>query len=339
MRTLAHRAPGVAEWHTAPDPSPATGASALVRPIAVATCDFDHLIVAGLVPTGALCPLGHEFVGEVVQVGDDVASVGVDDIVLSSFQISCGTCDLCRLGKTSSCRTGPWLSCFGLGDLSGSWGGAVADLVAVPYADAMLVPLPDGVSPEVAAPVGCNVVDAYRCVAPQLEQRPASPVLIVSGAFANIALYATGLALALGASRVDFFDPDREIATRAAGLGATLIDDVDDIEPDAYPITVDASMNEDLLHRALAATEAGGECTVSTMYVEATTPLPLMTMFERCLTLHTGQPHARAMIEPVLGLIASGAYSPMPIVTEVVDWEQAPAAFSAGYGKRIVTRP
>ncbi len=55
---------------------------------------------------------------------------------------------------------------FGLG--GGHWGGAVADQLAVPYAEAMLVSLPDGIEPAVAASVRDNVVDAHRHIGPHL---------------------------------------------------------------------------------------------------------------------------------------------------------------------------
>jgi alcohol dehydrogenase len=337
VRQLIVEAPGSPAWAEVPEPELTSEHAALVRPIAVATCDFDHLIVAGLVPIGMPTPIGHECVAEVTAVGAAVESVSVGERVVVPFQISCGTCASCRRGRTSCCEAVPWLSCYGLGELSGSWGGAAADLVAVPYADAMLVPLPAGVDPVEAASVGCNLVDAYRCVGPQLLAAPGADVLVMSGAFANIALYATAIAVAFG-SEVTFVDPSGASSAAAGRIGARVVDDPGEVAPLAYPVTVDASMDPALLQAALHATAPGGECTVSTMYVESLTPVPLMALFERCATLRTGQPHARALVPAVLELLASGRL-PAGLVTEaVLPWSDAPEAFGSGTGKVVLSR-
>ena len=78
-----------------------------------------------------------------------------------------------------------------------TYGGFASDAVNVPYADAMLVKIPDGVEPSVVASLSDNIPDAWRTVAPPLEDRPGSPVLICMGA-GSIALYAIAIAQALG---------------------------------------------------------------------------------------------------------------------------------------------
>jgi hypothetical protein len=65
--------------------------------------------------------------------------------------------------------------------MSGDLGGAMTDLIRVPYADHMLVPLPVDVRAVDAASAGVNLVDAYRCVAPGLVTQPGIPVLIMAG--------------------------------------------------------------------------------------------------------------------------------------------------------------
>jgi alcohol dehydrogenase len=221
--------------------------------------------------------------------------------------------------------------------MAGEWGGAAADLVRVPYADAMLVPLPAGLAPRDAAAMSCNVVDAYRCVGPQLAARPGADVLIVAGAFANIALYCVAIARGLGAGRIDFVSHDSLLAARAQLLGARIVPAAE-LEPMRYPISVDASMDPSLLSAAVYATARAGVCTVSTMYASPEVRLPLFAMFERCITLHTGQPHARALLDQVLALWSGGKLDLAPVVDAVLDWEEAPQAFSAGRGKLVCVR-
>jgi alcohol dehydrogenase len=323
-------------WTDAPDRRVSDSGAALVRPTAAATCDFDHLMVAGKMRVHLPLPIGHECVGVVVEVGDSVRTVEVGQPVVVPFQISCGGCDACRRGATSSCAEMPWLSCYGLGTLGGSWGGVVSDVIHIPFADAMLVPIPDGVEPTALTAVGCNVVDAYRCVVPQLRELPGADVLILTGAFDNIAMYAAALARASGAGEVHVVTMDKEVAGRTAAAGGEPITP-NDVRDDRYLIVVDASMKPHLLELGLRATAAAGVATLSTMYA-ATKELPLMHMFERCITLHTGQPHARALLDEVLPMIAEERFDPSALTSSTRPWAEAPEAFATGSGKHVVVR-
>lgn len=338
MRHLSLTKTGL-RWADAPDATLTTPRSAVVRPVAAATCDFDHLVVSGSKVAGPPpFPIGHECVAEVVAVGTDVTTVDVGDVVAVPFQVSCGTCDPCRRGATNACIAVDWLSCYGLGPMSGDWGGVVADLVAVPFADAMLVPVPAGVSPQAVVAAGCNIVDAYRCVAPQLETLPGARVLVLSEAFPNIALYATQMALALGAGAVTFHDDDPAVAAKAEDLGATLVERPAAVAARSHEVVVDASMNPETLAAGLAAVARGGYVTVSTMYVDPLVPVPMMHLFETAATLQSGQPHARTHLEAVLDLVTTGRIDPEAVTDSVSPWEEAPAAFARGKGKHLVVR-
>src|SRR5687768_15573405 len=103
MRQLTFLEPGKLEWREAPDPRMEGEREALVRPIAVATCDLDLGIVRGAVPLGGPFAFGHEGVAEVIEVGDDVSRVTPGQLVSIPFQVSCGECGHCRRGLTGSC--------------------------------------------------------------------------------------------------------------------------------------------------------------------------------------------------------------------------------------------
>ena len=328
---------GKAGWTELPTPRIEDPRAALIRPIAAATCDFDHLLFRGAMPFPLPLSLGHEAVGVVQEIGEQVRGISPGDLVVLPFQISCGDCPSCRRGLTSACAAVDWLSCYGLGEPAGGFGGMVADLVLVPYADAMLLPLPPTVTPVSAAAVSCNIVDAYRCVAPQLASNPAADVLVIGGAFANIALYSAQIAVQLGAGRVSFYAEDDSQRLRAEALGFDVLRSIDP-KAHQYPITVDASMDPRLLGQAVEATARGGTLTASTMYTDASVRLPLMPMFERCLSFSTGQPHARGLMQPVLDLMEAGVLDLDSVVTAVGDWADAPDAFMAGSGKAVLTR-
>src|SRR3984957_11604848 len=163
MQRLMLIGPGQVRWEDAPEPELAGPGGALVRPVAVATCDLDVAVLAGRYP------FGHEAVAEVVRVAPEVAAIQPGDLVVVPFQISCGQCPPCLRGRTGNCAAHPRMSTYGLGVMGGlDWGGLLADLAFVPHADAMLVPLPGGVNPLAVASASDNIADAWRAVGPAL---------------------------------------------------------------------------------------------------------------------------------------------------------------------------
>lgn len=336
MRALTLTGPGHVHWAEVADPSEPRPEAALVRPLVAATCDFDHALVSGRVPLELPVALGHEAVGVVVEVGGEVASVAPGDRVIIPFQISCGRCSRCALGLTSSCKAVGWLSAFGLGRAAGDYGGLLSDLVTVPFADAMLVRLPDDVDPLVAASLGCNIVDAYRGVIPQLHRHPGGSVLIFAGAFDNIALYAAKLAEAAGAAEVVLVARDPAVQRRAIRAGVPFVVEwTRDLG--RFDITFDASMDGQLLLSAVEATASGGVLTISTMYLDQALEWPLMAMFEKCLTVISGQPHARALMGGALAMLQDGL-DLNGVMDGQVEWHDAPLAFGKGSGKWVVSR-
>ena len=199
MQQLTMTADRQVEWWDVPAPALQGPGEALVRPLAVALCDLDQPILRGDAPIPGPIAIGHEFVAEVTEVGDDVRGVAPGDRVVVPFQISCGACVRCRAGQTGDCTSVPPRSMYGFGIFGGDWGGALSDLVRVPFADAMLVAAPAGIAPAVLASASDNIPDGWRTVAPHLAARPGADVLIVGGGGLSIALYAVDAARALGA--------------------------------------------------------------------------------------------------------------------------------------------
>src|SRR5438270_3395780 len=209
VRQLTFTAPRQLEWREVPSPALTSDRAALVRPVAVATCDLDALIISGASPFAPPFAIGHECVAEVVDVGDAVATVRPGDAVAVPFQISCGECGACRRGRSGNCESVPFMATYGFGPAVEQWGGFLSDLVCVPHADHMLVQFPDGIAPAVLASASDNLSDAWRAVGPPLAQEPRAEVLVVGGASSgSIGLYAAALAVALGADSVLYVDAD-----------------------------------------------------------------------------------------------------------------------------------
>ena len=261
MRQLTFIEPGRLEWHDVPVPRVAAATDAVVRPLTVARCDLDLYIALGLVPYPGPFAFGHETIAEVVEVGDDVPLAPGDRVVVP-FQLSCGRCATCRRGLTNSCEAYPPSAAYGLKPTSGTeFGGALSDLLHVPFADHMLLRLPDGVDPVAAASAPDNVADGWRAVGPHLRDRPGTAVLVVGGLAQSVGIFAAGCAVALGASRVVYLDDHPERRQRAAALGAAC-------EPFAlgegrtadaqFDIVVEAAGDADALSFAIRSTAPNG---------------------------------------------------------------------------------
>jgi len=339
MQQLTFAGVGRLVWEELPAPQLSSGADALVRPVAVATCDLDAAVLSGRAPLPGPFAFGHEFIADVIDIGDAVATVRPGDRVIVPFQVSCGICDACRHGRTASCATAGAGAAYGMAPIARrEWGGALSDTVRVPYADAMLVALPAGLVPASVASVSDNVPDGWRAVAPQLERRPGAPVLVVGGA-GDVALYAVAVAVALGSSHVEYVDTDVRRLAVAQRLGAHVVErTVDGTRLGRYPITVDHSGDVAGLHSALRSTEPEGTCTSTAIYFAAQTPLPLLEMYTRGVEYRTGRVNARAAIPPVLDLVAAGRLRPELVTNAIVAWDDAPDVLADLEAKTIIVR-
>ena len=343
MRELTFIEPGKVEWRDVPEPALEGPGQALVRPLAVATCDLDAAMVAGQSPFQGPFPLGHEFVAEVVEAGDEVEGWSPGDVAVVPFQISCGACEACLRGRTGNCReVRPRGSMYGIGPAGGTWGGALTDLVRVPFADPMLLRPPEGAAPAAIASASDNISDAYRTVAGPLRAEPGAEVLIVGGFAASISLYAVAIARALGAGAVHFLDHDPERLELADALGAEPIEAAgpDDLpgRVGPYPITVEANGSEAGLACALRSTAPDGTCTSVAIHFGAATPVPLFEMYFNGVTFHTSRVHSRGVLPEVLELIEAGRIDPERVTTDVVPWEAAAEEWARPRTKLIVAR-
>lgn len=338
MEQLTLVEPGRIEWRDVPEPRLEGDGEALVQPLAVARCDIDLPYVSGLLPPPHPFALGHECIGEIVALGGAVGGLRTGQRVIVPFQISCGRCPRCARGHTGSCSSVPFLSAFGL-PLSGrEWGGALSDLIRVPFAEAMLVPAPDDVPAWWLAAVADNAADGWRCVAPHLAERPGAPVMVVIGLAPSVGLYAADAALALGAERVDVVSPDTAVLSVAERIGANAIESSFEGKRGPYPITVDASGDLAGLRLAIRSADLEGVCTSAVYYPGDEIPVPLGRMYTKGVRLDTGRCHARSVIPAVCDAIARGRLHPDVITTSRASWRDAATAMATPAVKLVVER-
>jgi len=143
MYALVYHGRGQKAWEEVPDPEIIDEGDAIVRVDATTICGTDLHILAGDVPEvhpGRI--LGHEAVGTVDEIGDNVRRLCPGDRVLVSCISACGTCLFCREGRYGQCAEGGgWV-------LGHRIDGTQAEYVRVPYADTSTYRIPDGASDE-----------------------------------------------------------------------------------------------------------------------------------------------------------------------------------------------
>jgi alcohol dehydrogenase len=344
VKALYWNGAGALEWREDPDAAVVLATDALVRPIAVSTCDLDHAIIHADTPVpGSEQPfaIGHEGVGEVLEVGDAVTSLRPGDVVAISYHISCGACDRCREQRPLFCRATyeGAIAMYGI-PVGSDYGGLFSELVRVPHADQSLVRLPPSVSALEAVSVGDNLTDAWRTVAPYLARRPGVDVLILSSG--SIGLYAADIARASGAGLVRYVDADSARCELAERFGASVCAPGElDPHEHLYAITVNATADGtgDAIRTCLLAAEPDGYC-VNTGPHFSDPPVPLLHMFLNCLTLTGGLSHARSNIPAVLSMISGARISPSLVATGVLDFDSAAYTMQgAGYKPVFVREP
>jgi threonine dehydrogenase-like Zn-dependent dehydrogenase len=322
MRSLVLTGPRRLEWQDHPAPRLSAPMDALVRPIASAACDLDRRIVVAPAPFEPPFALGHEAVGEIVDLADDDGTLQIGQQVVIPWHISCGTCDNCRRQLPGACVSVPRLASYGT-SIGGHWGGLFDDLVRVPWAEHNLTPLPPAVDPFLAASAADNLTDAFQAVRPTLTTHPDAEVLVVGGT-ASLGLLIVLSAIGLGAAKVTYLDVDESRCATASALGATAL------AVDAYPdrldgrfgLVVDASAATAGFRCALLSTRPGGTCVIRSVYFTELR-LPYFALYATGINLVTGPPHASPHVPEVLRLIDSGTLDPTPVLSGPFRYDDA----------------
>ncbi len=230
MKALTWHGKGDIRCESVPDPKIEDGRDAIIRVTACAICGSDLHIYGGIIPGmehGDV--LGHETMGEVVEVGAQNSTLKVGDRVVVPFTISCGECFFCTRGYFSACeRTNPdrekaaklWGSSpgglFGYSHLLGGYAGGQAEYLRVPYADVGPIKVPDGMTDEQVLFLSDIFPTGYMA-AEFCDIQPGDTIAIWGcGPVGQMAIRSAFL---LGAERVIAIDtvPERLALARAGG--------------------------------------------------------------------------------------------------------------------------
>lgn len=225
MRALTYQGPRDVAVTAVPDPAPLDGWGAVVRVVQAGVCGSDLHIYEGhgFSDDIGYC-VGHEAVGEVVEVGGEVRRFARGERVLLPASIGCVWCGNCARGHVSACehRREPWKEfCYGM---SHRLPGCQAEAVAVPHADLNLVAVPDTVSDEAAVLLTDNAPTAWYG-ARRARITPGDTVAVIG--LGPVGQLAVQSALLMGAARVLGVDPVAHRRDLAVAHGAEPVDPVD----------------------------------------------------------------------------------------------------------------
>ncbi len=175
MRALCWNGVNDLRVETVPDPEIVNPHDAIVRVKLSSACGSDLHLLGGYVPTmhsGDI--IGHEFLGEVVETGEEVRRVRTGDRVIAVSILACGRCEPCRRGDYSCCDNSnpkpeatallyghPCAGIFGYSHAFGGFPGSHAEYVRVPFADVNLFAVPEEVRDEQAVFVSDAVPTGY----------------------------------------------------------------------------------------------------------------------------------------------------------------------------------
>ena len=163
-------------FETIPDPEIISPGDAIVRVKRCAICGSDlHVFYGREQGIDHHTAMGHEFTGEVVEVGRDVKSLRKGDHVMSPFTTSCGQCFYCVRGLTCRCVNS---QLFGWVENGSGLQGGQSEYVRVPMADGTLVKIPEGVTVDEALMMGDILSTGFYC-AKQARVKPKETHVVI----------------------------------------------------------------------------------------------------------------------------------------------------------------
>jgi alcohol dehydrogenase len=307
-----------------PDPSAPDG-GVTVRVHATGLCLSDWHAWAG--HDGDITTLphvaGHELAGTIAEVGAGVTKWQVGDRVTVPFVSGCGRCQWCRDGQAQVCpdQTQPGFT---------HWG-SYAELVALYAADANLVAIPDGVSFETAASLGCRFATAYRAVAGRARVRAGEWVVVVGAG--GVGLSAIMIAVARGARvvAVDRSEGALEAARRAGAERTVLADGLDvpavvqQVTDGGAHVAVDAVGSERTCADAIESLRRRGRHVQVGLFapVDGGPRVPMGRVIAWELDVLGSHGMAAADYPEMLELVASGALRPQDLLDRVIGLAEA----------------
>lgn len=360
MRALVYKGERMVDVEEVPDARIESPTDVLVRVTSTNICGSDLHMFEGRTSVEEGMVLGHENLGQVLEVGSAVVRIKPGDWVCLPFNIACGFCRNCERGKTAFCLTvNPGFAGGAYGyALMGPYRGGQAELLRVPFGDFNCLELPPDAAERQKDYVMLSDIWPTGYHATELAHvRPGDSVAVFgAGPVGLMAAYSAALK---GASTVFAVDPQSDRLRLAEATGALPVnpaeaDPVEQIMEATRGHGVDKACecvgfqahdpagDEEpalVLNDAVRAVRATGEIGVVGLYVPAD-PSPRNAMaghgriafdmgkfFEKGLSMGSGQCDVKAYNRQLRDLIATGVAEPSFVVSHELPLDEAPSAY------------
>lgn len=336
MKGLTWHGKGDVRCEEVPDPRIEHPRDAIIRVTACAICGSDLHIFDGVIPgmqSGDV--LGHETMGEVVEVGAEAGGLRRGDRVVVPFTISCGECAFCQRGEFSACeRSNPdadkaskaWGHApgglFGYSHLLGGYAGGQAEYLRVPFADVGPIKVPDAMGDEQALFLSDIFPTGY--MAAEFCDIKGGETICVYGC-GPVGQFAIRSAFLLGAGRVIAVDTVPERLRMAAAAGAIVID----------------FMNEDVHERLQDLTQGRGvDASIDAVGTEAHSTASVDSMIDRAkVALFAGTDRPHVLRQAITNTRNFGIVSIVGVYGGLVDKIPMGSAVNRGLTFRMAQTP
>ena len=332
MRAAIFNGPGDIDVEERPRPEIEAPTDAIVRVTHTAVCGSDLWFYRGDSDRDEGSPVGHEPMGIVEAVGDDVTSVAPGDRVLAPFAISCGECEFCRKGLHTSCENGDsW---------GGDNGGGQGEYVRSTHADGTLVRVPDRFADD---------EDTLRSLLPLTDVMGTGHHAAVSAGVetgstvAVIGDGAVGLcgvlaARRLGAERIVAVGHHEDRLAIAEEFGATetvsergeaAVDRIRELTHGGPNHVMECVGAASAMNTAIDAVRPGGTVGYVGVPHGMEGGLDVFSLFGDNITLAGGIAPVRAYAEELMADVLQGTLDPSPVFTKTVDLDGVPEGYRA----------
>jgi threonine dehydrogenase-like Zn-dependent dehydrogenase len=344
VKALQYAGPRDIRYETMPDPVIEEPRDIVVKVERCGICGSDlHIFHGHTMRDDIGFCIGHEAIGEVVEVGPAVTRRKVGEKVLIPAAVGCGDCHFCLAGKVMSCLNNVEY-CYGL---SRTLQGCQAEAVRVPAGDFNALPMPEGITPDQAIMLTDALPTAwFGCR--NADIAPGKTVAVVG--LGPIGLMAVECALLMGASRVFAVDLVPERRERAKQLGAVALDPADAIEVirDATGGRMVESVVEVVGHDvtitlAIRLAAKRGSVSVIGVNMDRRMEFPMGRVFVNGLTFRSGMCSVPEFLPELAPLVQQGRLKPERYISKVMPLSEGPEAYrlfdarEAGVLKLVLT--
>lgn len=368
MLAMNYRGPYRIRAAHKPDPEIEHPGDAIVRVTRSCICGSDLHLYHGLIPdTRVDSTFGHEFVGEVVEIGSAVHKLKIGDRVLVPFNIFCGNCYFCKRELYGNCHNvNPEATAvggiYGYSHTTGGYDGGQAELVRVPMADVGPMVIPDDIDQDDAVLLTDALPTGYQ--AAEMGDISAGDTVVVFGA-GPVGIFAAKSAWLMGAGRVivvDHVDYRLDFVRQYAQCEVVNFKDVDDMAMHIKKMTdwlgadvcIDAvgceaagnamqsltgrytmmqAGSATVLHWAINSVRKGGNVSIVGVYGPTFNAVPIGNAVNKGLTLRMNQASVKRHLPRLLEHIRAGHIDPKQIITHRVPLADVADAYQIFSGK------